>query len=73
MDLTRGHFSGRNDFTLLIKTAVDLIFKLGFSYATASYRSIRIGGGYILLISRTGKNEDFTLMSFLGVLFLGGK
>ena len=54
MDLTRGHFSGRNDFTLLINGAVCLILKRGLSLAAACYRSIRIGGRYILFISLSG-------------------
>ena len=54
MYLTRGHFSGRNDFTLLINAAVYLILKRGFSAPAARYRGIRIGGGYILFISRSG-------------------
>jgi hypothetical protein len=54
MHLAGGCFSGCNDFTLLINTAVYLIFKLGFSFAAARYRSIRISGGYILLISLSG-------------------
>jgi len=54
MYLTRGYLSGGNDFTLWIDAAVDLIFKLGFSFATARYRGIRISGGYILLIGRSG-------------------
>jgi len=53
MNLTRGHFSGRNYFTLLINGAMSLILKRELYLAAASHRSIRIGGGYILLIGRT--------------------
>ena len=54
MDFPGGHFSGRNDFTLLIKAAVYLILKRGLSLAAARYRGIRIGGGDILFISLSG-------------------
>gem|GEM_PF-1830752 len=42
MDLTKSHFSGCDEFTLLINAAVYLIFKLGLSFPAARYRGIRI-------------------------------
>ena len=54
MHFTRGDFSGGDNLAFAINTAVNLILKLGFTFAAAGYGSIRIGGGDIFFVGGTG-------------------